>query len=152
VRLKLFQDEVRVSELIGQGEVSTQGVDVLVVDGDDEVRTNTAATLRAAGYSVEEARDGDEAAVVMKLCQVRALVLDIGVQALDGLSALADMAQPPPVILLAPCQFEPRTGRRVASILVHEQHPSLPHDVIDLVCRSVADTESPRYDAVIDAC
>jgi len=139
-----------VSELICQGEVPTQGVDVLVIDGDDEVRTNTAATLRAAGYSVEEARDGDEAEVVMKLCHVRALAVDIRIQALDGLSVLADLSQPPAVILLAACRSERRARRRVVSVLVHEQYQSVPDDLIELVCRSVAQTESPRYDSVID--
>jgi CheY-like chemotaxis protein len=131
------------SDLFDQGGVLTQDVDVLVVDDDDEVRTSTAGTLRGLGCRVEEARDGDEAAVVMKLCRVRALALDARMAANDGMSALADLPQPPAVILLW-AHPEWRGRRRVVSILVHAQNPILPRDLIDVVCRSVTGMETLR--------
>lgn len=143
-RLTSSEEEVQVSHLFDQSDVFlTQDVDVLVADDDDEVRKSTADALRALGCSVEEARNSDEAAVVMKLCRVRALALDVRLPAIDGLSDLADLPQPPAVILLSPYP-EQRARRCVVCVLVHPQNPIVPHDLIDVVCLSVTRTQILR--------
>lgn len=83
------------------GWLFTQGVDVLVVDDDDSVRARVADGIRSTGCTVEEARDGDEAAIVMKLWPVRTLVLGEQAPEIDEMLDLAGLAHAPVVLRLS---------------------------------------------------
>jgi len=127
-----------VDDILGRGGVVTDQIDVLLVDGDDEIRTQTARALRSAGHRVESARDADEAAIVMKLCDVHALAIDARSTGLDALSLLADLGQHPAVILLSAYPFEPPGRRRIASVFVHAENTFYPSVVVEAVCHAVA--------------
>jgi DNA-binding response OmpR family regulator len=75
-----------------------EAVDVLVIEEDDAVRGRVAEGIRETGCSVEEARDRFEAAIVMKLWPVRALVLGAKAPGIDELLSLVGGAHPPLVI------------------------------------------------------
>lgn len=76
----------------------TEAVDVLVIEEDDAVRGRVAEGIRETGCRVEEARNGNEAAIVMKLWSVRALVLGAKAPGIDELLGLVGGAHPPLVI------------------------------------------------------
>ncbi|GEM_PF-5612185 len=78
----------------------TEGVDVLVLHEDDAVRAKVADGIRETGCSVEEARNGDEAAIVMKLWPVRAVVVGPHTSGIDELLEVAEVSDPTVVIRL----------------------------------------------------
>ncbi len=57
---------------------------VLVVDDNDDFRALAAESLRAAGYTVVEAADGDAAIEQARAIRPRAILLDLGMPHIDG--------------------------------------------------------------------
>lgn len=78
---------------------------VLVVEDDPRIASDLARTLEAAGYVVETARDGEEAWFRGDTEDYGAVVLDLGLPHMDGLSVLkrwrAGGRQMPVLILTA---------------------------------------------------
>ena len=84
----------------------TDPVTVLMVDDDDEIVRAACLRLRAAGYHTLMAGDGEAGVAVAVANQPDAIVLDVRLPRLDGLSALADLKRRPetkhiPVIVLS---------------------------------------------------
>ncbi len=61
---------------------------ILVADDDDDILLLVATRLRRDGYEIIEARDGDEALVLLREHVPAVAVLDIGMPGLDGLEVL----------------------------------------------------------------
>ncbi len=61
---------------------------VLVADDDDDILLLVATRLRRDGYEIIEARDGDEALVLLREHVPAVAVLDVGMPGLDGLQVL----------------------------------------------------------------
>jgi two-component system cell cycle response regulator DivK len=68
---------------------------VLVVDDQEETREMFAWCLRAAGWSVAEAGDGEQALALAALFRPHAIVVDLGLPTLDGLEATRRLRQDP---------------------------------------------------------
>jgi PAS domain S-box-containing protein len=77
-----------------------RGRRVFVVDHELGVRTAMAEVLRRAGYLVAEAEDGDVALHLLSEADTDAVVLDLGVPGRDGLAALAEVGEGPPVVVV----------------------------------------------------
>lgn len=75
--------------------------DVLVVDDELSVRTTEAEILRAAGYEVVEAADGTEALAMLEAHEVGAVVLDVRMPRCDGLTVVASLEDPPPIVMVS---------------------------------------------------
>lgn len=76
---------------------------VLIVDDDREITRSTGILLKAEGYEVLEARDGEEALELLRTTQVHLVLLDIMMPRLDGISALLRLRETKnlPVILVS---------------------------------------------------
>lgn len=75
-------------------------IDVLLVHQDEAVRSRVAENIRAAGYSVEEARNSDEADIVMKLWPVHTVVLGSQMPKIAEFQSMSGLPHPPVVIRL----------------------------------------------------
>jgi two-component system OmpR family response regulator len=62
---------------------------VLLVEDEPQLAERIAAALQAAGFVVEQASDGEEALYLGEVEPFDAIVLDLGLPKLDGLSVLA---------------------------------------------------------------
>ena len=69
---------------------------VLVVDDDIDVRSSCAEVLRTADYVVQEAADGFAAIEHLRSGNIGAVLLDLNMPGLDGLSLLDQFDQLPP--------------------------------------------------------
>lgn len=61
---------------------------LLLVEDDRRIASDIAATLKAAGYVVETARDGEDAWVLGDTEDYGAVILDLGLPGMDGLAVL----------------------------------------------------------------
>lgn len=78
---------------------------ILIVDDSPEVRVALTATLEDAGHSVSEASDGRDAVEQATLLQPDAIILDINMPDIDGITALRGLRSDPitrdvPVLML----------------------------------------------------
>ena len=116
---------------------SEPGVDVLVVDDDEAVRSTSAGVLRDAGYAVAVASDGDVALRLLKREAVGVVLLDIRMPRRDGLSVLEEIESPQLVVLVSALSLDDATLARVdAKIVTYLEKPVPP----DRLLRTVADT------------
>jgi len=97
---------------------------LLVVDDDNALRSSTAEILRSFGYAVSEAQDGIEALDKLHGERIQALVMDVRMPRLDGISTITQMIpEPPPpgVLLVTAYELDPKTrselGSRVCRVL-----------------------------------
>ena len=107
--------------------------DVLVVDGDADIRAHLRATLEAEGWSVVEAADGREALDKVMHGPPRAVLLDLATPAIDGFALLHDLREKPgcahiPVIVFSAREIAPADRARL--------------DEADLVIDGTADLEA----------
>ncbi len=86
-------DAVEVDDTAGPGR--TDVVDVLLVDDDEALGTLVVHALNGRGWSVRWLRDGAEAVELVDQpgFRARAMLLDVGLPGLDGLSVLRHMAR-----------------------------------------------------------
>jgi len=61
---------------------------LLLVEDDDELRASLGETLRAANYVLDEAADGEEAVYLGETAEYDAVILDLGLPLIDGMSVL----------------------------------------------------------------
>ena len=92
--------------------------DVLVVDGDADLRSHLRSTLEAEGWSVVEAADGREALEKAMLGPPRAVLLDLATPAIDGFALLHDLREKPgcahiPVIVFSAREIAPADRARL---------------------------------------
>src|SRR5580692_4605835 len=85
---------------------------VLVVDDDSDVRSSCAEVLRTAGYVVYEAADGYAAIEYLRSRDISAVLLDVHMPGLDGLSLLDQFDLLPPVALLTEHEYDPEVIAR----------------------------------------
>jgi CheY-like chemotaxis protein len=115
--------------------------DVLVVDDEEPVRTSVAEILRAAGYSVAEAVDGQDALDMLESGSVTVLLLDIRMPRRTGIEVLQALDSPPNVILMSAYRFEGEDKRSVGhKVFSHLMKPVAPRQLLDEV-RAAIDCE-----------
>lgn len=66
---------------------------VLVVDDDRDIVESVSIRLRAVGYEVLVAFDGQQGVAMATSCQPDAIVLDVRMPKMDGMTALAKLKQ-----------------------------------------------------------
>ena len=105
---------------------------VLVVDDAEAIRTSVADILRAVGYTVIEAADGVEALRFLTTMRFDAMVLDLNMPRMDGVSLLAAVRKPPPVVVLSAYTMDDEARRRVGSAIVtYLEKPVRPQRLLD---------------------
>lgn len=113
-------------------------VDVLVVDDHEAIRTSVAELLRTAGYSVIEAKDGEQALQALSDHTVGAMVLDLRMPGVDGLKVLETVADPPPVIITSAFTLELDEHQRVdEKIFLQLVKPFHPRRLIEAVASAI---------------
>src|SRR5580704_3936387 len=112
---------------------------VLVVDDDRDVRGSCAEVLRTAGYRVVEAGDGLAALELLKSSDIGAVLLDIFMPGLDGLSLLDEIEDPPPVALLTAHAYDEAVVVRRSKIAMYMQKPINPPALLEAVARMFTD-------------
>jgi CheY-like chemotaxis protein len=124
--------------VIGQPtETQAPGV-VLVVDDEDDVRVSIADILRGVGYTVMAAADGDEALRLLTSTRFDAMVLDLKMPRRDGVSLLAALSTPPPVVVLSAHELDDDDLDRVGdAIVAYLRKPAPPQRLIDAVASAV---------------
>jgi CheY-like chemotaxis protein len=112
-------------------------VHVLVADDIEEIRDTTAAILRAVGYTVTEAQDGEAALGELAQKPFDVVVLDVQMPKRDGFSVVKtlDPESPPPVIMMVSAydfdsDLREHLGQRVFKYL---QKPVPPKVLIEAV-------------------
>ena len=79
---------------------ATKRPDVLVVDDEPGMRDTLVAILELQGYRVSSAPDGETASAAVQDGAFDVVVMDIRMPGRDGVSALQQMAVPPPQVIL----------------------------------------------------
>ena len=110
---------------------------VLVADDNEGIRDTTAAILRAVGYTVTEAQDGEVALEELAQKPFDVVVLDVRMPRRDGISVVETLSPepPPPVIMMASaydfdCDLREQLGARVFKYL---KKPVPPKHLIEAV-------------------
>lgn len=114
------------------------GVDVLVVDDDEDIRSSYAEILRGAGYTVAEAADGFVALEHLWSAPVRAMVLDAVMPVLDGLQLLDRLDDPPPVVLVTAREYDKAIMARRSKISLYLQKPISPRILLEALERAIS--------------
>jgi DNA-binding response OmpR family regulator len=110
---------------------------VLVVDDDMDVRRSYADVLRTAGYGVTEAEDGSSAREYLKSTDFGAVLLDVYMPGLDGLTLLDEFEDPPPVALLTAHEYNADVMTRRSKVALYIQKPIAPTDLLEAVERMI---------------
>jgi CheY-like chemotaxis protein len=110
---------------------------ILVVDDNEGIRDTTAAILRAVGYTVTEAQDGEAALEELAQKPFDIVVLDARMPKLDGTSVVKnlDPEPPPPIIVMVSAydfdlDLRQHLGQRVFKYL---KKPVPPKELIETV-------------------
>jgi DNA-binding response OmpR family regulator len=131
----------------------THHVTVLVVDDERDLRALTARRLRHAGFTVLEARDGEEAWESALDAAPAALVLDVRMPRLDGLSLtqrirahgqLADVAI---VLLTASVAEEDEAAGRLAGADVYLRKPCTTDELVNGLRQALSERSARRVAA-----
>jgi CheY-like chemotaxis protein len=123
--------------------------DVLIVDDDAQTRDVVSRTLRRAGYSTVEARDGEEALLRARVLAPGLMILDLLMPGVDGFEVLRTIRSEGmrmPVVVLTGKKLAPdeeRTLRDGLARIVHKGGSALEHVVREakqlLVARRVVE-------------
>jgi len=119
---------------------------VLVADDNEAIRDTTAMILRAEGYSVIEAADGEEALheISTEACDV--VVLDVRMPKRDGFWVVEniDPMPPPPVVVMASAyNFDEETIHRLgARVSAYLRKPVAPARLLEAVGLAAETTRS----------
>jgi CheY-like chemotaxis protein len=104
--------------------MTDRSASVLVADDNDDLRGSVCEILRAEGYEVTEADDGDTALASYRERPTSVVVLDVRMPRLDGIAMIEHMqpAPPPPaIVLVSAYELGPKDrehlGTRVARFL-----------------------------------
>jgi DNA-binding NtrC family response regulator len=76
------------------------GFAVLVVDDEPGMRDTLTAILELEGYRVSSASDGETAVTTVLEGAFDVVVMDVRLPGRDGVSALQEMGEPPPQVIL----------------------------------------------------
>ena len=91
-------------------------MDILIVDDDAAVRDSLARTLRFEGYQVETAADGREALDAVRAAEPDALILDISMPVMDGLTACRQLRSDGVLVPVLMLTARDGIGDRVAGL------------------------------------
>lgn len=118
--------------------MSAERARVLVTDDDDGIRTTAAAILRAKGYEVIEASDGDVALEKLGQTEFDVLVLDIRMPKLDGISVLEALEDPPVVLLVSAFSMDDDIRSRTSGkVFKYLRKPVAPGQLIEAVSEAM---------------
>jgi CheY-like chemotaxis protein len=113
---------------------------VLVADDNEGIRDTTAAILRAVGYTVTEAQDGEAALEELAQKPFDVVVLDVRMPRRDGISVVETLSPepPPPVVMMASAydfdvDLRQQLGTRVFKYL---KKPVPPKQLIEAVAEA----------------
>jgi CheY-like chemotaxis protein len=110
---------------------------VLVADDDSDVRSSGAEILRTAGYVVYEAADGYAAVELLRTREISAVLLDVNMPGLDGLTLLDQFDRLPPVALLTEHEYDPEVIARREKLFMYLAKPVPPQDLIEAVAHMI---------------
>ena len=111
---------------------------VLVVDDKEAVRASVADVLRTVGYTVIESGDGRDALRLLSTMRFAAMVLDLRMPLLDGVTLLRSVPKPPPTVVLSAGTLGDDAGSDVRAAVVAElRKPVSPQRLLDAVARAV---------------
>ena len=86
-----------------RGDASVSNVSqpprVLVVDDDKAIRSLVATVLSKRGYSIEIARNGEEALAAIADCKFEVIILDLMMPKVDGFEVIEHLARTTPETL-----------------------------------------------------
>ena len=121
---------------------SPSEVSVLVVEDNDNIRSSMSDILRAVGYTVEEAADGEDALSLLTAKRFDAMVLDLKMPRRDGASLLSALSEPPTVVVVSAFELDDETRHRAGSTIVaHLSKPVPPQQLLDAVADAVIGEE-----------
>lgn len=109
---------------------------VLVVDDSDSIRLLLRLLLEQEGWSVSEAADGAAALAVLDSCRVDAIVSDLSMPGMDGMSLLHALRENPrhrgvPVLVLSTdAREQARAAARAEGARAFLKKPCLPGDLV----------------------
>ena len=135
-----------------QDTVDASSRRILVVDDDDAARTTMAQAIQAAGYVVEQAKDGRECLDTVQAFRPDAIVLDIIMPRLDGWNVLRSLKEDPELcdipVILASVLADKEMGYVFGAV----EYLMKPFDQSQLVStlRSVCEEGEPRDVLIID--
>ncbi len=119
-------------------DAARRSVDVLVVDDDAAVRASCAEILRASGFEVEVAEDGEVALSLLGDLEVGLMLLDLKMPRRDGYAVLESSETLPPVVLISAFPLDDAVRARVGTKINHYlQKPVSPHRLVPLVASIV---------------
>jgi len=124
-------------------------VDVLVVDDDAGLRSTWTEILRASGYTVAVAEDGEVALRLLDQRSVGMVLLDLRMPCRDGLSVLEALMDRQVVVLVSAFSLDEATRARVdAKVVTYLEKPVPPERLLGTVAmalgRQLIDLESRR--------
>jgi CheY-like chemotaxis protein len=115
---------------------------VLVADDDDGIRESTAAILRAVGYTVTEAQDGEATMAELARTQFHVCVIDERMPKMDGITVVENLGPkpPPPVIIMASAyDFDLDIWQRLGTrVFKHLPKPVPPKVLIEAVAEAAS--------------
>jgi len=114
------------------------GIDVLVVEDDEDLRTSWRDILLDARWQVEEASNGLVALEFLRARPVRAMLLDVGMPVLDGFGLLDQLENPPPVLLVTAHVYDSEVMARRDKVFMFLQKPVPPPELLQAVARAMA--------------
>jgi len=107
---------------------------VLVVDDDAAVRSSMVDVFHGAGHVAIPVADGDAAMRVLRTLRFDVLVVDLKMPRLDGISLLAALTRPPPVVTVSAFDLDGVPYHHVKSkISSHLSKPVHPEQLLDAV-------------------
>ncbi len=108
-----------------------------MVDDSEAVRISVAEVLRFVGFTVIESGDGHDALRLLRTMRFDAVVLDLCMPGLDGMSMLGAVPRPPPVVVLSAYGPDAVATDSAPSVLTHLRKPVAPQRLIEAVSRAV---------------
>jgi len=117
-------------------------LEVLVADDDENARESIAAALEEVGHRVTQARDGVEAAALMRTRDFDVAVCDVQMPRLDGLMLLRRIRREAPrtlvLLMTAHCNAEDAAESFRCGALAYVAKPFDPHEFARNVVARVA--------------
>ena len=125
---------------------------ILVVEDDDSLRETSAELLRTHGYVVEAVEDAFAALAFLRENDVAALILDVYMPGMNGLTLLDHLDDPPPTALITGHSYDTEVMDRRSKVSLFLQKPVSPVHLLeaadDLMRRSEEGGRPPNPDAL----
>ena len=125
---------------------------ILVVEDDDSLRETSAELLRTHGYVVEAVEDAFAALAFLRENDVAALILDVYLPGMNGLTLLDLLDDPPPTALITGHSYDTEVMDRRSKVSLFLQKPIRPDYLLeaagDLTRRSEEGGRAPNPGAL----